>query len=98
MVRTPKHDTIFFFKLYFECTNNIAEYEALILGPNALKDMKERRISVYGDSELIINQVKGIYQTKHPRMRDYRNLVLTGVKIPRNKGRHCPFHKSQLDS
>ena len=21
-----------------------------------------------------------------------------GVKIPRNKGRHCPFRKSQLDS
>ena len=23
--------------------------------------------------------------------------VLTGVKIPPNKGRHCPFRKSQLD-
>jgi hypothetical protein len=27
-----------------------------------------------------------------------RTLVLTGVKIPHNKGRHCPFRKSQLDS
>ena len=25
-------------------------------------------------------------------------LLLTGVKVPCNKGRHCPFHKSQLDS
>ena len=25
-------------------------------------------------------------------------ILLTGVKIPRNKGRHYPFHKSQLDS
>ena len=24
-------------------------------------------------------------------------VVLMGVKIHRNKGRHCPFHKSQLD-
>ena len=24
--------------------------------------------------------------------------LLTGLKIPRNKGGHCPFHKSQLDS
>ena len=24
--------------------------------------------------------------------------LLMGVKIPRNKGGHCPFHKSQLDS
>ena len=25
-------------------------------------------------------------------------VMLTGGKIPRNKGRHCPFRKSQLDS
>ena len=25
-------------------------------------------------------------------------ILLTGVKIPRNKGGHYPFHKSQLDS
>ena len=24
-------------------------------------------------------------------------ILLTGVKIPHNKGRHCPFRKSQLD-
>jgi ribonuclease HI len=31
---------------------------------------------VRGDSELVINQVKGIYHTKHPKLRVYRNLVL----------------------
>ena len=25
-------------------------------------------------------------------------ILLTGVKIPRNKGGYCPFRKSQLDS
>ena len=25
-------------------------------------------------------------------------ILLMGVKIPRNKGRHCLFRKSQLDS
>ena len=25
-------------------------------------------------------------------------ILLTGEKIPRNKGGHCPFRKSQLDS
>ena len=49
------------FKLYFECTNNVAEYESLILGLNALKTMKVGRIPIYGDSELIIDRVKGIY-------------------------------------
>ena len=94
-VRTPKHGTkLLSFKSYFECTNNIVEYEALILGLDALKYMKERIISIYGDSKLIIIQVKGIYQTKHPIMRAYRNLSLdllenfkeiTITLIPREK-------------
>ena len=41
-----------------------------------LKVLKAKKVYVYGDSKLIINQVKGIYQAKHPRMRSYRNLVL----------------------
>ena len=62
-----------FYKLTFECTNNVAEYEALLLGLHALKDMGAKRIKVIGDSELVINQVNDIYQTRHPRMRAYRN-------------------------
>jgi ribonuclease HI len=30
---------------------------------------------VFGDAELIIQQVKNIYQAKHPRLRSYRNEV-----------------------
>jgi hypothetical protein len=54
----------------------MAEYEALILGLNTLKYLGEKIIVVHGYYELVINQVKGIYQTKHPRMREYKNIVL----------------------
>ena len=54
----------------------IAEYAPLILGLFALKKFKVKRITIYGDSELVINQVKGIYQAKHPKMRAFRNLFL----------------------
>jgi hypothetical protein len=64
------------YKFSFDCTNNMAEYEALILGLKTLKELGARRIVVHGDSELVINQVKGIYQSKHPRLREYRNIVL----------------------
>jgi ribonuclease HI len=64
------------FKLDFDCTNNVVEYEALILGLNTLKDLRAKRIVVHGDFELVINQFKGIYQTKHPKMRAYMNAVL----------------------
>jgi ribonuclease HI len=45
------------YKLNFKCTNNIAEYEALILGIKALKYLQSQRVDIQGDSELIIRQV-----------------------------------------
>ena len=35
---------------------------------------------VRGDSELIIKQSKGEYAGKHPRLRDYRNVVLDALR------------------
>ena len=68
--------TSFLYKFYFNCTNNVAEDEAVILGIQILKDMQEKKVDIYGDSELVLRQVIGTYQAKHPRMREYRNLVL----------------------
>ena len=45
------------YKLDFKCTNNVDEYEALILGLKALKDLQAQRIDIRGDSELVIRQV-----------------------------------------
>ena len=37
---SPIHDfKALSYKLLFECTNNVAEYEALLLGLHALKDL-----------------------------------------------------------
>lgn len=60
----------------FDCNNNMAEYESLILGLEALLKLKARNIVVCGDSKLVIKQVEGAYQTNDVRMREYRNLVL----------------------
>jgi len=46
-------------KLHFESTNNTAEYKACILDLEAALEMKIRKVDVYGDSMLIICQVKG---------------------------------------
>ena len=59
------------YKLDFPCTNNIVEYEALLLGLHLLKKLEAKRISVLGDSELIIRQIKGEYSAKNPRLREY---------------------------
>jgi len=64
------------YKLVFECTKAMVEYEVLILGLKVLKELGEKRIVVCRDSKLVISQVKVIYQTKHPRLRASNNLVL----------------------
>ena len=58
------------FRLDFKCINNIAEYEALILGLNLLKKLGAKRIVFLGDSELVIKQINGEYTPKHPRLRE----------------------------
>ena len=49
------------YKLEFKTTNNTVEYEALILGLRAAKDLGIKELAVFGDSELIIRQVKRCY-------------------------------------
>ena len=68
------------FNMNFKCTNNIVEYEALILGLNLLKKLGARRVVVHGDSELVIKQVNGEYTAKHPRLRAYRNDAMDILK------------------
>ena len=68
------------YNLHFKCTNNIVEYEALILGLNLLRKLGARRIIAHGDSEMIIKQVKGEYTARHPRLRAYRNDTMDLLK------------------
>ena len=49
----------FSFRLEFEATNNVAEYEALLLGIELAKDMGIKFLSIKGDSYLIVQQIKG---------------------------------------
>ena len=62
-------------KLQFECTNNTAEYEACILGLEAALEMKIKKLDVYGDSMLIICQVKGEWQTKEEKLIPYQQYL-----------------------
>jgi ribonuclease HI len=73
---SPCQETISLsYKLEFEVTNNVAEYEALVLGIRAAQEMEIREMDVFGDAELIVQQVKNVYQARHPRLKNYRNEV-----------------------
>ncbi|MGM0387001.1 MAG: ribonuclease HI [Natrinema limicola] len=56
-------------------TNNQAEYEALIAGLEAARDYGYDEVHVRGDSELIVKQVRGEYDTNNPDLREKRVTV-----------------------
>ena len=47
-------------------TNNVAEYYALIAALDYAASSGIRRLRVYSDSQLIVNQIKGLYKVRHP--------------------------------
>ncbi|OQX18097.1 MAG: ribonuclease H [Desulfobulbaceae bacterium A2] len=51
------------------CTNNVAEYRALLAGLEAAEKLPCRRIDLRLDSELIVRQLQGRYQVKHPALK-----------------------------
>jgi len=66
-------------KFLGHCTNNIAEYEALILGLEEALEYGATAISIYLDSELLVRQIQGVYRVKNstlkPLMADVRTLL-----------------------
>jgi ribonuclease HI len=71
---SPCHETIYLsYKVEFETTNNVVEYEACVLGLRAAKDMGIKEIEVFGDAKFIVQKIIKDYQAKHPQLRSYRN-------------------------
>ena len=69
---TPEGDIrSYSFTLTECCSNNVAEYQALILGLEMAMDVKTTCLEVFGDSKLIINQVLLHYDMKKPELIPY---------------------------
>ncbi len=59
-------------------TNNMAEYQALIMAVEAAHSLRIRRIRVLADSELMVKQINGQYRVKSA---DLRPLYEKAVKL-----------------
>ncbi|XP_077242490.1 uncharacterized protein LOC143883001 [Tasmannia lanceolata] len=57
-------------KLQFDCTNNMAEYEACIVGLEAALALAIEDLNVYGDLKLIICQTQGEWKTREERLKN----------------------------
>jgi hypothetical protein len=70
-VSPQKHMLPFAFRLNEPCSNNVAEYQALIAGLQMALDMKISYLEVYGDSKLVINQLLTHYEVKNEGLVPY---------------------------
>ena len=50
-------------------TNNVAEYEGLLMGLEALLQMGAKKIRVQSDSQLLVRQLNGEYRVKDEKLR-----------------------------
>ena len=81
-------------RLEFPMTNNIAEYEAVLLGLRKLGALGVRRCIVKSDSQVVVGHIKKEFTTKEPELIKYLTIVrrmekhFTGFTfrhIPRSK-------------
>lgn len=70
-----------FFKVRINVSNNQAKYEALIGGLNLAIAMGAKRISIYSDSKLVVNQVLNQFQAKEENIKAYLNKIRTLLEI-----------------
>ena len=78
----------------FDITNNIAEYEALIVALKILKELDTKEIKVFSDSQLFLSQVRSKYEANDPTISKYLQKIkdlstsfekLDVQRIPRSK-------------
>ena len=62
-------------RLEFECTNNTTEYEALVQGLRKAIELKVSNLKVFGDSEIIVKQIRNQIHCVSPHLKAYQNEV-----------------------
>lgn len=57
-------------------TNNVAEYEGVLLALDLCKELGAARVTLRLDSELVVRQIEGRYQVKHPDLMQLHHRVM----------------------
>ena len=84
-------------KLSFDCTNNVAEYEACVLSLQAAIEKKIKSLSVYGDSALVICQLNGEWETRDSKLIPYQEFIKKMIEQFENiTFKHLPHEENYL--
>ncbi|XP_026443077.1 uncharacterized protein LOC113342923 [Papaver somniferum] len=66
---------VFCFRLEYKATNNETEYEAVIQALRIAIEMELDEVRITSDSQLVVRQIEGVYNTVDPVMKKYQQLV-----------------------
>jgi ribonuclease HI len=76
VLMSPKGDRfLYVIRLYFHATNDVAEYEALIIGLHIATKLGVQWLYIHDDSKLVVNQVMGESNYHDSCMAAYRQEV-----------------------
>ena len=64
-----------YYKFIGTATNNVAEYCGLLAGLHRARDLNIKELKVFGDSNLIIQQVTGKWKVKNDNLRAIYNQI-----------------------
>jgi ribonuclease HI/probable phosphoglycerate mutase len=79
-----------------QCTNNVAEYRALILGLETAIEFGCSQLAIFLDSQLIVRQLQGQYKVKHPDLKPLFAEVKSLLKgINKWKIAHVPREQNK---
>jgi ribonuclease HI len=98
LISPSKIKTCYMARLEFNCINNIAEYEALLLGLRKLKAMEIRRTVLKSDSQVITGNIDKSSKARDPKLEKYLDTVrrmeasfegFSMKSIPRGEDEHA---------
>lgn len=70
-----------------DCSNNFAEYLALLQGLNYASTTDYKHVELYADSKLIVEQVTGRWKVKSPELKELANRAKAKIEVLRREGR-----------
>lgn len=78
-------------------TNNVAEYEALLLGLEGIFRLGGKRLTIQSDSELLVRQLTGLYRVKDEKLKPlYEEALSLLRRLEAYRIIHVPREQNRL--
>ena len=96
-ISPERHVLTYSFVLTQLCSNNTAEYQALILGLQMATEIGIKDLDIYGDSQLVIKQLLEEYEVKKDDLLPYHKYALRLLnKLETSKLQHVPRSANKM--